>query len=201
MIPRCTGSDCASPTHRDRLLRAIVGTGFNSGDEMPGDCTGSDPCDEPDGTMASGTHHTRAARTCDRASLLICDVRDLVRPARRNRRALCSQKSADAFRVAPSDAKHRHLLPLRPPPLHLQTHGLRLGVALARITDRKAPVQATGLAGAPFATTGGARHACAIAPCGPCADDATSAISGHHRIPRRATRQSPRSQEWRSPPP
>ena len=34
----------------------------------------------------------------------------------------------------PSDAKHRQL-PFRPPPLHLQTHGLRFGVALARITE------------------------------------------------------------------
>ena len=45
---------------------AIVGTVFNSGDEMPGDCAGSDPCDEPAGTMASRRAPTpRAARTCD----------------------------------------------------------------------------------------------------------------------------------------
>lgn len=66
------------------------------------------------GTIAVG-HAPHPGRTDLRLSeLLICDVRDLVRPARRNRRSLYSQKSADAFRVMPSDAKHRQL-PLQPP--------------------------------------------------------------------------------------
>ena len=109
---------------------------------MPEDCAGRDPCDEPDGTIAVG-HAPHPGRTDLRLSeLLICDVRDLVRPARRNRRSLYSPKSADAFRVMPSDAKHRQL-PLRPP-LHRATHGLRLCVALAPSLNRTAPVPSDG---------------------------------------------------------
>jgi hypothetical protein len=122
---------------------------------MPGDCAGSDPCDEPDGTIAVG-HAPHPGRTDLRLSeLLICDVRDLVRPARRNRRSLYSPKSADAFRVMPSDAKHRQL-PLRPP-LHRATHGLRLCVALARITESNRACPKRRAPQAPFATTGCAR--------------------------------------------
>ena len=122
---------------------------------MPEDCAGRDPCDEPDGTIAVG-HAPHPGRTDLRLSeLLICDVRDLVRPARRNRRSLYSQKSADAFRVMPSDAKHRQLS-LRPP-LHRATHGLRLCVALARITESNRACPGDGPRRAPFATTARAR--------------------------------------------
>lgn len=120
MIPRCTGPDCASPTHRDRLLRAIVGTGFSSGDEMPGDCAGSDPCDEADGTIAVG-HALHPRRSDLRLSeLLTCAMRDLVRPARRKRRALYVQRFVDAFCAVPFDAKRRQLR-VRSPPMHRTT--------------------------------------------------------------------------------
>ena len=122
---------------------------------MPGDCAGSDPCDEADGTIAVG--HTLHPRRSDLrlSELLTCAMRDLVRPARRNRRSLYSQKSADAFRVMPSDAKHRQLS-LRPP-LHRATHGLRLCVALARITESNRTCPKRRAPQAPFATTGCAR--------------------------------------------
>ena len=134
MITRCTGPDCASPTHRDRLLRAIVGTGFISGDEMPGDCAGSDPCDEADGTMASGAHHARATDLrLSEPTCLRC-ARSGASGETKPTRPLTRKSPPTPLPVMPSDAKHRQL-PFRPPPLHLQTHGLRFGVALARITE------------------------------------------------------------------
>jgi hypothetical protein len=120
-----------------------------------GGLRGQRTCDEADGAIAVG-HAPRAGRKDLRLSeLLNCAVRDLVRPARRNRRSLYSPKSADAFRVMPSDAKHRQL-PLRPP-LHRATHGLRLCVALARITESNRACPKRRAPQAPFATTGCAR--------------------------------------------
>ena len=53
-----------------------------------GGLRGQRTCDEADGTIAVG-HAPRAGRKNLRLSeLLICDVRDLVRSARRKRRAL-----------------------------------------------------------------------------------------------------------------
>lgn len=156
MITRCTGPDCASPTHRDRLLRAIVGTGFISGDEMPGDCAGSDPCDEADGTIAVG-HALHPRRSDLRLSeLLTCAMRDLVRPARRKRRALYVQRFADAFCAMPFDARRRQLR-VRSPPLHRTARGRRSCAALARITELNRACPGDEPRRAPFATTGRAR--------------------------------------------
>jgi hypothetical protein len=155
MITRCTGPDCASPTHRDRLLRAIVGS-FISGDEMPGDCAGSDPCDEADGTIAVG--HTLHPRRSDLrlSELLTCAMRDLVRPARRKRRALYVQRFADAFCAMPFDARRRQLR-VRSPPLHRTARGRRSCAALARITESNRACPGDEPRRAPFATTGRAR--------------------------------------------
>jgi len=72
---------------------------------MPGDCAGSDPCDEADGTIAVG-HALHPRHTDLRLSeLLTCAMRDLVRPARRKRRALYVQRFIDAFCAVPFDAK------------------------------------------------------------------------------------------------
>ncbi len=145
MIPRCTGPDCASPTHRGRLLRAIVGTGFSSGDEMPGDCAGSDPCDEADGTIALG-HALHPRRSDLRLSeLLTCAMRGASGEAKATRSYV--QRSVDAFRAVPFDVK-RHQLGMRSPPLHREHHGLRLRLALAHIINRAAPSRAKRLSGA-----------------------------------------------------
>jgi hypothetical protein len=57
---------------------------------MPGDCAGSDPCHEADGTIAVG-HALRPRRSDLRLSeLLTCAMRDLVR-------ALYVQRFVDAF--------------------------------------------------------------------------------------------------------
>ena len=146
MITRCTGPDCASPTHRDRLLRAIVGTGFISGDEMPGDCAGSDPCDEADGTIAVG-HALHPRRSDLRLSeLLTCAMRDLVRPARRKRRALYVQRFADAFCAMPFDARRRQLRVCRRRCIGRLVVAGRAQHSRASL-NRTAPVQATSLAG------------------------------------------------------
>jgi hypothetical protein len=156
MITRCTGPDCASPTHRDRLLRAIVGTGFISGKKMPGDCAGSDPCDEADGTIAVG-HALRPRRSDLRLSeLLTCAMRDLVRPARRKRRALYVQRFVDAFCAMPFGARRRQLR-VRSPPLHRTTRGRRSCAALARTTESNRACPGDGPRRAPFATTARAR--------------------------------------------
>jgi hypothetical protein len=83
------------------------------------------------------------------------------------------------------------LLPLRALALHRTTHGLRSAQHSRASLHRTTPVPDDRLASA-IHTLALLRP---IAPCGPCADGATSAISEHRRIPRRATRQSPQSQE------
>ena len=104
MIPTRTGPDCISLMHGDRLLRDRCGPGFESGDELPTAC-GQRRGDEPDGAIAvrhalpHGPHGLVASYSRGCRELLTCDVSDLVRPARRNRRALQLQRSPDAFRV------------------------------------------------------------------------------------------------------
>jgi hypothetical protein len=149
--------------------------------------------DEPTAQQRLGTHST-VGRMDLRLSR---DVSDLVRPAKANPRRTLVAKVVDAFRVT-FDAKRRPWPVRPPPPPHPATHGLRSCAALARITESNRACPRRRASQAPFVATD-ARLA--IAPCGPCADGATSAISGHRRIPRRATRQSPRSPEWQSPPP
>ena len=87
---------------------------------MPGDCAGSDPCDEADGTIAVG-HALHPRRSDLRLSeLLTCAMRDLVRPARRKRRALYVQRFVDAFCAMPFGARRRQLR-VRSPPMHRTT--------------------------------------------------------------------------------
>lgn len=61
---------------------------------------------------------------------------DLVHPPRRNRRAL---SRVDALCAVPFDVKRRQLR-VRSPPLHRETHGLRLCVAPARVIQSRRAV-------------------------------------------------------------
>lgn len=146
MIPRCTGPDCASPTHRDRLLRAIVGTGFISADEMPGDCAGSDPCDEADGTIAVG-HALHPRRSDLRLSeLLTCAMRDLVRPAGESDALFTCNGSSTLFALCRSMRSAASCACGRRRCIGRLVVAGRAQHSRASL-NRTAPVQATGLAG------------------------------------------------------
>jgi hypothetical protein len=120
MIPGCTGPDCASLTHRIVCCGAIVGRGFESGDEMPTACAAAALAMNPQCNSGRARTPPRAARTCGCRKLLTCDVSDLTRPGEPKRTPTFLQRSVDAFCATPFDAT-RSQLHVRSQPLHRAT--------------------------------------------------------------------------------